>query len=369
MKNQVTIGITGGHLAPALAVIESIRQKKKEWKIVFLGRKHAFEGETVISKEYTAISRLGIPFVSLTAGRLRRDISIRSFIAFLKIPVGFFQAFWYCLFLRPTIVVSFGGYIGVPVAIAAWLLGIPVITHEQTHRLSLSNKIISLVADEVLLSFEDAQFMKSHPAIVTGLPIRFAITHAPKHCSFIVPKDKPIILITGGTTGAVSLNNLLFPIIQRLTLRYTVIHQTGHQSFQDAKALKEKLPDVQKSYYVPMSYIDEPDMGWILHHSQLVIGRSGANTVAELTALSLPALLVPLPWSGGGEQKKNAEIYAKNGQARIVDQQTATPQQIFDFVEDLFRHKFQKISQRIHMTDAALRIVERISAVIKTHNE
>lgn len=133
-------------MTPAQAVIDVLQKKYPSWNIVWVGRKYAFEGTKTQSAEYTYIVRLGIPFVSLTTGRLQRKFSRYTIPSLLKIPIGIIQSILILKKYRPTLVLSFGGYIGLPVALAAYILRIPVLTHEQTHHIGMSNKIIGSIA-------------------------------------------------------------------------------------------------------------------------------------------------------------------------------------------------------------------------------
>lgn len=134
------IVITGGHLTPALAVMEKLREQG--WQIVFFGRQHALEGDSSVSVEYQTITKLGISFISLTAGRLQRSFTRYTVFSFLKIPIGFIQSFYYLIKFKPTVILSFGGYVALPVALAGWMLKIPIVTHEQSVVPGLANKII-----------------------------------------------------------------------------------------------------------------------------------------------------------------------------------------------------------------------------------
>ena len=321
MNNKQTIIICGGHITPAIALIDVL--KEKDVHIVFLGRKYAMEGRRVLSFEYALIREKNIPFIPITAGR-------HTFPSVLKIPVGFFQAFWYCLTHRPSIIVSFGGYVAFPVAVAGWLLGIPVITHEQTLAPGLANNIIARIAKRVCVTFpETVSHFPNGKAVYTGLPMRSELFTPVKKSPFPLSIEKyPLLYITGGGTGAHSLNQLLFPIIPSLLKTYSIIHQTGEVSFPEAQK-------IHSDRYITAPNFSLPTVSWIFAHASLVLGRSGANTVMELAALGKVAMLVPLPWSGGGEQEKNAQWLAKNGGAVVVQQSELTPKKIEDNIENI----------------------------------
>ena len=135
--------ITGGHLAPALALIEEIQKSKKEVDVIFVGRKHPIDKEKTLSLEYKEIIKKKLTFVSLEAGRLTRIISLSSLIGILKIPIGFLKSFFIINQYRPDIIMSFGGYLALPLVFWGYIFRIPIFTHEQTIKPGLANKLIS----------------------------------------------------------------------------------------------------------------------------------------------------------------------------------------------------------------------------------
>lgn len=317
MKNKRTIALTGGHITPAIAVIEALPD---DVSVVCIGRKYAMEGSRSPSFEYRLMTKRGIRFIPITTGRLQRHMSWKTIPSLVKIPVGCIQSLWYCLRERPSLIVSFGGYVALPVAIAGWLCRIPVITHEQTRVTGLANRIIARIAKRVCVTFpETLPRLPKGKAVITGLPMREGLFTPPKKSPFVIDREHyPMIYVTGGGTGARSLNRLLFPILPELLKKYTIVHQVGDASLVEAQKIRS-------SRYIVASYFPLTIVSWIFAHAAFVIGRSGANTVMELAALGKVALLVPLPWSGGGEQQENAAWLAKNGGAVVLSQRELTP--------------------------------------------
>ncbi len=320
---KYTLCVTGGHLTPALAVIEEIQTHHPAWNIFFIGRSQAFEAGGSPAQEERLIRALGIPFHPLFTGRQGSSL--------WKFSIGLFQSFFLLASNRPTAVLSFGGYIALPVAIAAWILRIPIITHEQTDELGLANRIIARFARRVFFARE------------IGVPIRNALFHPPAEPSFPIDVTLPLIYITGGSTGAMSLNSFVYPNIEKLTRTYCVIHQVGVFSKAEALRMKDMLPKALHSRYVVVSYLDTPDVAWTYHHAKLIIGRAGANTVAEVAALGLPALFVPLPWAAGNEQSLNAARLEKLGSAVVLNQRAITPVSFMMHAEKMLRniHRYQ----------------------------
>ena len=338
-ETRRTILVTGGHVTPAIAVIDEIRSTHSSWTVVFVGRKYAFVGDRHVSEEFRLIAKRGIPFQHLTTGRLPRYPSLRSLLSLFGVPVGVVQALAYILRVRPDVVMSFGGYVAFPVVLAAKALGVPVVTHEQTHHVGLANRIIARFADRVYVSFKESlPYVPAGKSELSGLPIRDTILKGSASTSLSVPGERNILYITGGSAGAVSLNEIVFPCIPSLVATYTVIHQTGRISESIAREVRRRLPKHLRRYYIAEPFVHEDDLAWILHRARLVIGRSGANTVGEVAVLGIVALFIPLPWSAGGEQRVNAESLARLGSAVVLDQETLTPEKLLDEVAQADRH-------------------------------
>ena len=176
-------------------------------------------------------------------------------------------------------------------------------------------------------------------AVYTGLPMRKELFASNPRSPFPVNEQKyPLVYITGGGTGAVSLNDLVFPLLPILLKTHTVVHQVGETSLISAKRLHASLSKDIQARYIVESYIPLSTLCWVLRQAALVIARSGANTVTELAALGKAAVLVPLPWSGGHEQVKNAAWLASHGGAVVADQQTLTTQKLEHVLGDVWKN-------------------------------
>lgn len=309
------IFITGGHLAPAKAVIN----KLAGWEVFYVGRKYSMESSRALALEYLELSSLdGLRYLSILTGRLQRKFFVnvgQSIFSLLKIPVGFLQSFWWIIRYRPNVVLSFGGYVGVPVVVCAWLFDIPVITHEQTPVLGLANKIISIFASKIL----------------TFPIIREEIIKAKV-------KNEKIILVTGGNQGSHVINVAVDEIIEKLVTKYRVVHQTGDSNFKDfEKAKKLKNYEVKK-------FLSMDEFAELLAKSYVVISRSGANTVNEIAYLGKPAIFIPIPWSSGGEQEKNAQKLVDLGMAEIISQKDLNGKVLLDTVEKISKRYLEYLN-------------------------
>lgn len=316
--------ITGGHLSPALALIEELQKTKKDIEIIFVGRKYPLDKEKTLSLEYKEIERKKITFVSLEAGRLTRALSVNSLLSLIKVPLGFFQAFFIINKHRPNLIMSFGGYLALPIVFWGYVFRIPVFTHEQTIKPGLANRLISFFSKKIFVAFEEVKnnFPKEK-TYVSGNPVKSSIFKIEKK-PFQIKKDRPVIYVTGGSLGSHSVNLHIKKILEQLLEKFIIIHQVGetkeYHDFEDLVLMKKSLSKEKKSRYFLAKHFFEDEVGYVYSLTDLVVGRAGANTFFELLALKKPALFIPLPWSSGREQQHHAEIFAKAGCGEIFHQ-------------------------------------------------
>jgi UDP-N-acetylglucosamine--N-acetylmuramyl-(pentapeptide) pyrophosphoryl-undecaprenol N-acetylglucosamine transferase len=365
MKNK-RIVIAGGHLTPALAVIEEL-QKRGGWEIFYFGRPYSTEGDKTPSLESKIIKDQGIKFIPINFGRVQHNFTRYSPWAFLRIPWGFVLSFVQLIRLRPSLVLSFGSYVGVTVVISAWILGIPVVIHEQTTVVGLANKISSSLAKKVLVSWLQTLRVFPHDkTVLTGNPLRSEIFQFKTKIweSFDFDSKLPLVLITGGNQGSHQINVAVEGILKRLLGKYNLFHQTGHlESFGDFDRLsevKEKMPaDLQKHYQI-RKYLTE-EWGTVLKKADLVVSRAGINTISELLALGKPQLLIPIPWLPADEQGQNAQMVKKMGLGEILPQKDLNPENLFQKIESMMKNlkKYQQKPEQVNL-QAAGKIVDEL---------
>lgn len=338
MKQSETYVITGGHLTPAVATVEELQKRDPSIHIVCIGRKHATEHARDISHEKEEMDRLGVRFIAITTGRIQRFMSVSSIGNLLKIPVGIFQALKITIREKPLRIISFGGYVALPVVLAGYICGVPVITHEQTSVMGLANRIIALFAKKICVAFPAVLTdIPKEKGILTGLPIRkemIAIRRAQ-------PRKKSVdalLYITGGSTGAASLNAQILVLIPTLIRTFRIIHQTGRITYADAMRARESLPKDMQSRYEVYEYVNSRKIVEIFREASLIVGRSGANTTIELATIGIPAIFIPLPWSGGGEQEKNARWIEKAGSSRVLLQKDMNQKTLMSEIQDMMSH-------------------------------
>jgi len=315
MKKRIVV--TGGHHNSALVVAEKLQ--KKGYQVIWLGHKFTMQGDRNPSAEYQEVTRAGFKFVEIKAGKSHRVFHPANLI---RLPLGFIQSFYYLLKFRPKLILSFGGYLAVPVVICGWLLRIPSITHEQTVVYGLANRLISFFAKKVMVSWQASlKHFPPNKVIFTGLPLRKEIFGHEKG-KFDFKNNLPTIYITGGKQGSHLINQAVKNSFKTLLKKYNLIHQSGggtvYDDFSQLKEARINLPSKLKERYFLKDYFFRNEIGQVLAAADLVVSRAGAHTIYEIMALGKPSLLIPISWSHFNEQTKNAQFLVESGIAEIL---------------------------------------------------
>lgn len=308
--------VCGGHLSPALALVDSLQNK--HIKIIFLGRKKVTEGNANLSAEYRQIRDYNVNFINVITGRLQRRFGKTTIPSLLKIPIGFIQTFLVILISRPALVISFGGSLSFPAVFSAWLLGIDTITHEQSLIPGISNRLNSFFVTKVYLTWPNSQkyFPENKSRVIGNLEVATAAKLDDKKLENLLKTKKPILLVAGGNQGSHFINTLIFDNIGSLK-DYNIIHQIGTANFQNDH---EKAKKIKTSNYVYYDFIPAKIFARILKKANFIISRSGANTVWQIASNSKIAVLIPLPYSASREQHANAQILQDAGSAIVLEQ-------------------------------------------------
>lgn len=343
MRNDVSsikILVTGGHMTPALAVISELQSRGYK-QFIWVGHKFNQHGNKNPSAEFTTVSAKHIKFIDLKAGKLTRNWSgdgwRAGIVNLIKIPWGIIHSFWIVTRYRPELILSFGGYLALPVAIAGRLLGRKVLTHEQTAVTGLTNKIIPKFAHKIMISWpSSAKYYPAEKTILTGNPLRPEILTT-QSTSLQLNDNLPTIYITGGNQGSHIMNVVIFEVLAQLLEITNIIHQTGNSSitndFDTATRLRSQLIN-QPGKYLCFPYIYEDQIGEVMNKASLVIARSGANTVYEVLALAKPSIFIPIPWVTHNEQYINASLAQDVGLAKILAEEDLSPESLLQTVRE-----------------------------------
>ena len=330
MKHIVlTGGGTAGHVTPNIALIPSL--KEAGYQISYIG---SYEGI-----ERKLIEELGIPYYGISSGKLRRYFDPKNFSDPFRVLKGFHEAKKLLKKLKPDIIFSKGGFVTVPVVIAAKRCKIPAIIHESDMTPGLANKLCIPSAVKICCNFpETVNSLPADKAELTGTPIRQELLSGDKEagrrfCDFT--EDKPVLLIIGGSLGAASVNEHVRKILPELLKDFQVIHLCGKgkmdESLQGTKG------------YVQYEYIKQelPDLFAL---SDIVISRAGANAICELSALHKPNLLIPLSANASrGDQILNARSFEKQGYSMVLEEEEITNEKLLQTIRDLYANREQYI--------------------------
>jgi len=330
------IVICGGHHNSALVVAEELI--KKGYEVFWFGHRFSMIGDKKESAEFLEVTRKGIAFIDIKAGKFQPHS--RFWRNLFRIPVGFWQSFFSLLRIKPDMIVSFGGYLALPIAWVGYLLGIPVVTHEQTTVSGLSNKLIAKVAKKIFITFpSSAKSFPKEKIVLTGLPLRKSIFEGKK----LFDNGRRTIYFTGGKQGAHIINEEVFKILPDLLKKFNVIHQCGSTTLFDdikkAEEIKYSLGKMSENYLVKEYFFDS-EIGSVFKSADFVVSRAGGHTVYELMILRKPAILIPIPWSNENEQEENAKTLVSLGLAEILSQDDLEKGNLLSRVE-LFSDKLE----------------------------
>ncbi len=327
MKNDVIL-ITGGHPTPAIACIDHIFENSPQTKIVFVGRRYINNREKNETLEYKEVStKVNVKFYHSTAQRGMTGI-MNLHKSLMQVKAIFDME-------RPNKILSFGGYISIPVCLMAIFYKIPYYIHEQTSVPGNANRIMGMFARKVFVSFDSttSDFFTLPHLTQTGQGVNVMFTGNPIRKEILTPQNRPemlsdisgpLLFVNGGNMGSHAINDHMFQIIPQLLLNVNILHQIGNvEEYGDwDKAQKCKEDTIGSSIYkyIPVKHLSTLEMAGVFQNADFVVCRAGANTFFELIALKKPAILVPLPYSARDEQQSQAQILADQGVAEIFDQ-------------------------------------------------
>jgi UDP-N-acetylglucosamine--N-acetylmuramyl-(pentapeptide) pyrophosphoryl-undecaprenol N-acetylglucosamine transferase len=303
-------GGTGGHLYPGLAVAELFRQRGNE--CLYLGSARGLEAEVV--------PREGFPFVSVPSRGIAGS-PLQKVMALLALGLGALKALKSLSAWKPDLVIGTGGFVCVPAVVAARLLGVPVVLLEQNAVPGKATHLLSKFAQAVCLSFEEtARFFPGRRTVWTGNPLRGSIVLGDKaeaRQQLGLDPARPTLLVAGASQGAASINDAVVNALPAWKDReWNIVHLTGRNHLAKVLARVEGLMESNPTL-IYQAYGFRKDMETLYSAADLVVSRAGATTIAEMTCLGLPAILVPYPHAGG-HQKENAKVVVECGGARQI---------------------------------------------------
>jgi len=352
----LTGGGTAGHVTPNIAMLPRLREMGYE--ICYIG--------TYDGIEKKLIEEVGIPYYGISSGKLRRYFSLKNFSDPFRVMKGFSQAKKLMKELHPDVVFSKGGFVSVPVVLAAEKKKIPVVIHESDMTPGLANKIALPKATRVCCNFpETAGTFPEGVATVTGTPIREELFHGDaamgkEFCHF--DDSRPVLLIMGGSSGSASVNQAIWGALPELLKDFQVAHITGQGK---ADETKKGTPG-----YIQFEYV-KAELSDLFAAADVVISRAGANAICELLALHKPNVLIPLPLSQSrGDQILNAKSFEKSGYSKMLEEEKMTKDTLLQAVRDVYTRRDTYISAMQGSGDDAKKdsitmITEIIDSLVK----
>lgn len=340
-KIVMTGGGTAGHVTPNIALLPGLRSAG--YKISYIG--------SYTGMEKHLIEEQNIPYYGISSGKLRRYLDVKNLTDPVRVVKGFFQAKKLLKKLRPDVVFSKGGFVSVPVILAAKTLHIPAIIHESDMTPGLANRLAIPSAWRVCCNFpETLQYLPEGKAVLTGSPIRKELLSGDRNaglslCGFT--NDKPVILIIGGSTGSKFINDTIRSLLDELLADYQVLHLCGKGNLDDSLA--------DRKGYAQFEYADK-ELRDLFAAADLVISRAGANAICELLALHKPNILIPLSAAASrGDQILNARSFEKQGFSYVIEEEQLTA--------DSLRTAIQTVTQQKNSYLSAMRSSAQLDSV------
>lgn len=331
MKRIVmTGGGTAGHVTPNIALMPAL--KEAGYDIQYIGSYNGMEKELIEAQN--------IPYHGINSGKLRRYFDIKNFSDPFRVAHGLFQALGLMRKLKPDIVFSKGGFVSVPVVLAAKACGVPAIIHESDITPGLANRIAIKGAKKVCCNFpETLKYLPAEKAVLTGSPIRKELLSGNKEkartlCKF-EDASKPVLLIIGGSSGSKIINDAVRKVLSELLKDFYIIHLCGKGN------LDHQLDGIIG--YAQFEYVSE-ELTDMFALADLAISRAGANAICELLALHKPNILIPLSAAASrGDQILNAKSFAKQGFSVVLEEETLTDALLLETVKDVFANRQQYV--------------------------
>ncbi|MEA3450210.1 MAG: UDP-N-acetylglucosamine--N-acetylmuramyl-(pentapeptide) pyrophosphoryl-undecaprenol N-acetylglucosamine transferase [Patescibacteria group bacterium] len=363
-KNKKLVFLTGGGtmgpVAPLIGVYEELKERDEALDFVWIGTKNGPEREV--------INDIGIKFVAIRSGKLRRYFSLKILFDLFNVKLGFFESIYLILKYRPKIILSAGAYVSVPTAWAAWILGVPVLIHQQDVLPGLANRLMSFAAKKITTTFEKSLDDYGDKAVWVGNSIRAQfienkITKREARQKLNLSMSPDVVLITGGGSGAQAINKIVEESLECLTRFCQVLHVTGKGKM--TKKMEEER--IKNPNYRVFEFLDTFGMIKSFAASDIVVSRAGMSTLTELSYLAKPAVLIPMPKT---HQEQNAQVFLDSRAALVLDQEKLDVDIFVKNIRKLvnnkaLREKISVASRRIIKSDAHIGIANEVFKIIK----
>lgn len=327
-------GGTGGHFYPLIAVAEVLNTHPDKPELYYFGPD---------PYESTILKENKIKYIWCPAGKIRIYFSVKNFFNPFLTFFGIFVAIWKLYIIYPDVIFSKGSFTSVPVLLAARFLRIPVVIHESDAIPGRANKLAFKFAKYIAINYvESVKFFPKEKTALVGIPTRNIIrTSFGDPFSFLgIPNDLPLIYITGGSSGAERINNLIIRSLDNLLPKYRIFHQTGQAHYSDMVLTVQNLitdKNLQSRYYIKSSVPAEV-VSALLQACSLVITRAGSTTLSEIALHGKPSIVIPIPEDISRDQLSNAYAYARTGSCSVIEEHNLTETLLINEIEKIINN-------------------------------
>lgn len=358
MRAIICAGGTGGHIYPALAILNKIKQMEPKSEFLYIGTTDRMEATLIPEKK---IAYVGLEMEGLNRKHLLKNIQVlKKYYTAIKIAKKTIQEF------NPDVVIGVGGYITAPVLKAAHALHYKTVIHEQNSIPGVSNKTLSKVVDKVLVSLPDSiDYFPKEKTVYTGNPRseEIAFMKASSKKEFGLTENKKLVVIVMGSLGSATMNQKELSLVKEFNGKeYEVLIVTGKNYYQDYQNIS--IPKNVKIVPFLSNLIQ------LLKKTDLIISRAGASTIAEITAIGLPSILVPSPYVTGNHQLKNAQELEKKGACYILEEKDFKKENLIPLIDQILTdstlyHKMSTATKKLGVTDSATRVYNEIRKLVE----
>jgi UDP-N-acetylglucosamine--N-acetylmuramyl-(pentapeptide) pyrophosphoryl-undecaprenol N-acetylglucosamine transferase len=351
-KIVLTGGGTAGHVTPHFALLTYF--EKENIDVVYVGSKNGIEKQLVTA--------LGIPYYGISSGKLRRYFDKKNFTDPFRILAGFFQSIKHLSKIKPDLVFSKGGFVSVPVVMAAWLLGIPVVIHESDMTPGLANKLSQAFSKKILVTFEETlEHLPKKKGIYTGSPVRETLKDGDPEQGFAFTgfnNQKPVLMMMGGSIGSVKINTVLRESLPKLLSKFQIIHLCGKDNLDESLI---GLEGYQQYEFVSKELRD------LFAISDFMLSRAGSNAINEFLYLGIPSLLIPLSKSASrGDQILNANAFAKKGFSLVLEEEHLNSQNLINALYQLEENQatYKEAIKKSNTQSGSAKVFQALSSLL-----
>lgn len=363
MRIVVSGGGTGGHIYPALALIREIQKYNNQAEFLYIGTEQGLESKLV--------PRENVPFKSIHITGFKRKLSLDNVKTIFRFLKGVSDSKKLLKEFKADVVIGTGGYVCGPVVYAASRLGIPTIIHEQNSVPGLTNKFLSRFVDKIGICFEEARsFFPEEKVVFTGNPRASEVLSQDGikgRLSVGLKLDKPAVLIFGGSRGARPINEAVMKSLSELRSKpYQILYITGDVHFDKVQQEVELVGNPDNVVIKPFVH----NMPEVLDGIDLTVSRAGATTLAELTSLGIPSILIPSPYVTNNHQEKNARSLSERGAAKLLLEKDLTSKKLVEEIDQIIMdeeqlRKMKKSAEELGIRDAANRLYRVMEELTK----